>query len=430
MITAEDVAPRGRVSIPAAATSAPLRAGRKVQPLARGFLHVTLFVVVLTSSFALIEPSPHDMLIGVLAFAALIAGISLDRKLLPLVFLLAVWNVGGLFALFELTTQKEAIQYAATSFYLAIAAILFACVVAQDSLRRMQIIKIAYILSAVAAAVIGVAAYFRAVPGADTFLLYGRVKSTFKDPNVFGPFLVLPVLFLIQDIIARGPRLLNTAATLAITAGLFLSFSRGAWFHTALSAMIMIVLMVLTAPSQRDRVRIIGLSGVAIAALGVLVVAMLSVGSLRTMLMERAQLIQSYDVGTGGRFQLQELAVGTLLDQPFGLGPFEFARIFGLQQHNVYLQAFLVYGWVGGAAYIAMVVTTLAIGLRASFLRTPWQPYLIASYGMFVGEVAESFIIDSDHWRHYFLALGLVWGLAVASLNERRARLRIAAGLR
>ena len=89
-----------------------------------------------------------------------------------------------------------------------------------------------------------------------------------------------------------------------------------------------------------------------------------------------------------------------------------------------------MYGWVGGAAYIAMVVTTLAIGLRASFLRTPWQPYLIASYGMFVGEVAESFIIDSDHWRHYFLALGLVWGLAVASLNERRARLRIAAGRR
>ena len=147
----------------------------------------------------------------------------------------------------------------------------------------------------------------------------------------------------------------------------------------------------------------------------------LSVGSLRTMLMERAQLIQSYDVGTGGRFQLQELAVGTLLDQPFGLGPFEFARIFGLQQHNVYLQAFLVYGWVGGAAYIAMVVTTLAIGLRASFLRTPWQPYLIASYGMFVGEVAESFIIDSDHWRHYFVLIGLCWGLAALEPMRRGA---------
>lgn len=429
MITAKDVAPRA-IAAAIDPSPAPLRAERKVQPLARSFLHAALFIVVLTNSFAMIEPSPHDMLVGVLALAALVAGVSLDRKVLPLVFLLAIWNVGGLFALFELTTQKEAIQYAATSFYLAIAAILFACVVTQDSLRRMQILKLAYILSAVAAAVIGVAAYFRAIPGADQFLLYGRVKSTFKDPNVFGPFLILPLLFLVQDIIARGPRVLNLAATLAITAGLFLSFSRGAWFHTGLSALIMIVLMVLTAPSQRDRVRIIGLSGVAIAVLGVLVVALLSVGSLRSMLMERAQLIQSYDVGTGGRFQLQELAVGTLLDQPLGLGPFEFARIFGLQQHNVYLQAFLVYGWVGGAAYIAMVVTTLVIGLRASFLRTPWQPYLIASYGMFVGEVAESFIIDSDHWRHYFLALGLVWGLAAASINERRTRLRMAAGRR
>ena len=29
--------------------------------------------------------------------------------------------------------------------------------------------------------------------------------------------------------------------------------------------------------------------------------------------------------------------------------------------------------------------------------------------------VAESFIIDSDHWRHYFLILGVLWGLIAAT---------------
>jgi hypothetical protein len=32
----------------------------------------------------------------------------------------------------------------------------------------------------------------------------------------------------------------------------------------------------------------------------------------------------------------------------------------------------------------------------------------------------EGFIVDTDHWRHFFLILGLVWGLTAASINLRR----------
>jgi hypothetical protein len=34
--------------------------------------------------------------------------------------------------------------------------------------------------------------------------------------------------------------------------------------------------------------------------------------------------------------------------------------------------------------------------------------------------VAESAIIDSDHWRHFFLLIGLIWGLSTAIANEQR----------
>jgi hypothetical protein len=36
-------------------------------------------------------------------------------------------------------------------------------------------------------------------------------------------------------------------------------------------------------------------------------------------------------------------------------------------------------------------------------------------------EVGEGFIIDTDHWRHFFLMLGLVWGLSTATMTAARA---------
>ena len=87
------------------------------------------------------------------------------------------------------------------------------------------------------------------------------------------------------------------------------------------------------------------------------------------------------------------------------------------------MQAFLVYGWIGGAAYLALVMVTLAVGFRAALVPAPWQAYLIAAYAAFVGEAIEGFIVDTDHWRHFFLVLGLVWGLTAASINLRRSEL-------
>jgi hypothetical protein len=48
-------------------------------------------------------------------------------------------------------------------------------------------------------------------------------------------------------------------------------------------------------------------------------------------------------------------------------------------------------------------------------MRTPWQDYAITALAAFVGEMAEGFIIDSDHWRHFFLLVGMIWGMAAAT---------------
>ena len=79
------------------------------------------------------------------------------------------------------------------------------------------------------------------------------------------------------------------------------------------------------------------------------------------------------------------------------------------------LNAFLSGGWLAGFCYLALAAVTIVMSTRFLFVRTPWQPFYHAIYAAYVGTIAESAIIDIDHWRHYFLILGLLWGLMAAS---------------
>ncbi len=392
---------------------------RSASPAAVTLLHGALFLAILVSPLVFIEPSPYEAACALLALTCIAAGVKLDRKLLPLVALLLVFNVGGLVTLMlprDESSASEAAIYVVISFYMAMTAVVYACLFSEHSLRRLLILRRAYFISAFIVSLIGIAGYFGLVPGAT---LFGRATATFKDPNVFGPFLILPLVMLMLTIVGPAVRLRHLFLFGVLAFALLLSFSRGAWIHFAISAAVALALAFLTAPDSRTRARLVFFSILAVIGLTVFVAGAVSIGSLGEMLEQRAKLTQNYDVGNAGRFGLQERAVGAVIEHPAGMGPFEFARVYGGQQHNAYFQAFLNYGWAGGFAYVLLVILTLVIGFRQSIVATPWQPYLIAALGMYCGEVVESFVIDTDHWRHYFLALGLVWGLAVATINAK-----------
>jgi hypothetical protein len=388
--------------------------------LAQRLLNLVLFITVLTSSIAFIEPSPHDALMIVLLVLCVGARVHFDRKLIPLLLLLVVWLVGGLFSLIQVGDQAKDIQYTGTSIYLGVAGVMFACLFCDGNVRRLAMLRRGYILAALIATAAGYIGFFHLLPGADIFLDNDRVSATFKDPNVYGPFLIFPILWLLIGFLVRGIRLLDVAVLTVLLGGLLLSFSRGAWGHFAVSALIGIVIVLAVTPDPRMRARIIVLGFLAAVVAALLLTAAASIGSVHDMIVERAKAVQPYDVGPGGRFWQQQLALSTILDNPNGLGPFEFNRIFGVQQHNVYMQGFLVYGWLGGAAYLALIAITLVFGLITVAVPTPWQYYLITAYAVFVGEAFEGLIVDTDHWRHFFLVLGMVWGLGVATINFRR----------
>src|SRR6185369_16510813 len=189
---------------------------------------------VFASSIAFIEPSPHDALMGLLAIACLVAGVRFDRHIVLLFLLLLIWNVAGLMSLFNVTGEAHTIQYAGTSVYLAIAAILFATMLSHNTMARIATVRAAYVLTATLVALAGIAGYFSLFPRAhDLFATYDRALGAFKDPNVFGPFLIWPTLVVLDRLLVRRINLIDLTAVGALLLGLLLVFSRCAWCHFA-----------------------------------------------------------------------------------------------------------------------------------------------------------------------------------------------------
>ena len=124
----------------------------------------------------------------------------------------SMWNFAGMMALIPVVGEEKTIQYTATSVYLAIAAIVFACLFANNTMSRLATMRIAYTLSAVMVGFAGISGYFGLFPGAEQlFAPFGRALGLFKDPNVFGPFLIWPTMFIVYRMLTRHIRLTDLA---------------------------------------------------------------------------------------------------------------------------------------------------------------------------------------------------------------------------
>jgi hypothetical protein len=288
---------------------------------------------------------------------------------------------------------------------------------------RLSAITRGCVIGGVIAALAAIVGYFRVFPGLnDLLLLYDRARGTFKDPNVLGAFLIFPTLLALQPVIAGR---LRAAMKGALLLGLFvpailLSFSRAAWGQIVYCSLIVLVLTFVTARSPSHRLRLVLLTVTGAVVLAGFVGALLSIDAVAELFKQRASLEQSYDVGEQGRFARHALGAVMGLDKPFGIGPLQFSTYFPEDTHNSFLNAFMSGGWLAGACYPALVLLTLAYGFRATLVRTPWQQTTITVFAGYFGVATESFIIDTDHWRHTFLLMGLLWGLIVAARSGAR----------
>lgn len=335
---------------------------------------------------------------------------------------LAGYGIGGMTAMY-VDKVNSFLQVAA---YLVCAFIFFTSYVFEAPDRRMRLLFNAYTAGAVVAAAAGIGGYFGVLPNAQSYTGYGRAAGTFNDPNVYGPYLIAPALYLgLRLSKARSAKALLLVPLIGVLVlGLLLSFSRGAWGSFLLSGAVFMGLTLATSRSTAQSMRLIAFA----AGMGLIIVIVvgvaLSTPQVAQLFEQRAALTQDYDTGSEGRFDSQRHAFMMALNRPLGIGPEQWAMINKLDTHNVYLNVLVAGGFLSGVAFLVFLGMTFISGKRAVFANGPGQEYLIVAYASVVGHMAEAFIIDVDNWRHLFLLFGMCWGCILAARAQAGAPLR------
>ena len=274
------------------------------------------------SGIVFTEPAPVDALsIGLIVLLPTIGLVAFNRALLAYG---SLWLVAGACALLAATFSldpKATLIHVAVTLYLYAASVVIAAFVARSPRFHTELIFKAWTVAAIVAGAAAIIGYFGLLPGAfDLFTLYGRAAGTFKDPNVFGPFCVVPLVYLLS--IALQSQLRGMIIPLAIAAflmlGVFLSFSRGAWLNLVVALAIYGYLALATSRKSIVRLKIVGLLAAgSIIAVGVVLAAMSS-DNVAELLAQRATLDQSYDTGAEGRFGGQQKAIELVAEHPLG----------------------------------------------------------------------------------------------------------------
>jgi hypothetical protein len=386
----------------------------------RSISNAFLWIAVFLGGFVFYEPAPYDLYLALVIPAWMIVGLKVPRAISPLIVLTVLFMAGGVLAATQAVHLDQQPMYMAITGFLVVSAWFFASIVGEDP-RRLETVVSAWIIAAVLTSTLGILGYFGFT--GELFLKFGRAAGGFQDPNVFGPFLAFPLVVLIRRALTGriGAALWSSALALVIFAGLFLSFSRASWGLALFSALMMGVVLFATERRPTARARYIAVAVAGLVCLSVFIAAALSIPAVGELFQERAQIVQDYDAGHMGRFERHLVGFNAMLDHPLGIGALEFGKIYGEDEHDVWLKTLTTYGWLGFAAFFTLVLWTLIAGFPLVFRSGPMQPVAEAAYIVFLGHILIATVIDVDHWRHLFLLFGLLWGMIAADRRTAHA---------
>jgi hypothetical protein len=80
---------------------------------------------------------------------------------------------------------------------------------------------------------------------------------------------------------------------------------------------------------------------------------------------------------------------------------------------DAYIKTLVNNGWLGGVAFLAMIVALLLQGFPKTTRDWPFRDSAMVILASLIGFAAESIIIDTLRWRHLFVSRGMMSGLRI-----------------
>lgn len=392
-------------------------------------INYLFFANVFLLCIALIEPSPSDFIfISLLIFCIKEKIISKLKysKMRVVIWLMLLYMAVASLSMLSINDYYMGIRFYGITLYLMIYSLLIYFYT--DNKNYITILRI-YIISSTLAAIISIIGYMGFFSNYLLFDAY-RAKSLFKDPNVFGSFLIPAVILMLGDFKSGllfpmenkrlekikafkylNDKMLCYAFLIIINIiGIIISYSRGAWVSLAVGIFILML-------SNIKRIDFRKLTVYLSTIISTGLVLWYGIFSIETkdFFLERLS-IKAYD---SDRFSVQLIGFTKAMDHIFGYGPGQYELV--LEQvigeeysaHSLYARIVLengIFGFLFLALIFGFVITKLIRARKTENLQSLNLSYI----SILISFLINSLVIDTLHWRH----LWLFYGLSMSYLSD------------
>ena len=378
-----------------------------------GLVNYDLLVLLTFSTvgFVWFEPAPFDMLLVVVLALGLFTGrlrwpTSRKGALVHIgLWGLVVTNI--LSAVVLVPILPNLLFLGITLYVLALFCFVRMYVIDQDAARA---VLTGYLVSAVANVVVtilGLSGFTIPLPVVRFSI---RGAGFFEDPNVYGPFVLVAALWVADQIVQHPFSFARTVPQLLLTgllgAGAMLSLSRAVWINLGFGGLLYLALLLRRA--SRDEVARFSILAVVVLLIAVFTLQSWGLGEV----MSRRWTFYGYDEA---RFSIQRRGIVAAFTHPIGVGPGGWPNT-----HSLYVRTLAEHGVLGLASLVLLIG-----GLMLPLVRRAWQGgaakgilpdrLLVATIA---GQLVNSVVIDSIHWRHLWILLGLAWSALETSVGQ------------
>jgi len=383
-----------------------------------------LFLLFLLSSFVFIEPSPFDIFFAFTLIFAIAAGhLHFSSRLTIVWILITLYVITSLVSLINADDLEIGLRFFGINLYLCILMLFISVLIDTYGYEPIEIIFKSITCSILISVILSLAGFFDVLPIRELIAPLDRLKGFFKDPNVFGPAVEVALMYVYYKINStKAKRLRNIIIIIPLALAVLLAYSRAGWLALVLSLICYSFFITFQSRSKTAMLKFIfsvfgfifiaGLSWIIADAAGL------------TELAKQRFALQSYDED---RFMVQRILFEKSFDYILGAGPGQSEVYLGTFYNNIegsnsaqqtLLRIFFENGFPGALVFSLFLCYLCFLSLKISLSKWQFSGISAVVSSLFYGMLLCSIVVDTLHWRHFWVIAGMICGLYI--LYSRR----------